>query len=71
MWKATIAATPAQNMANDADDDWETDPDFVNDINEEQQRYGKGGKTAGCIDMAKLREETEQVNNTDRKLSLR
>lgn len=61
MWKATIAATPAQNSTDDASDDWETDPDFVNDINEEEQRYGKDGRTAGAIDMQKLREETEKV----------
>lgn len=62
MWKATISANPAQNSIDDGSDDWETDPDFVNDINEEQQRYGLGGKTAGAIDMQKLREETEKVS---------
>lgn len=63
MWKATISAAPAQNPTDDGSDDWETDPDFINDINEEQQRYGVDGKTAGAIDMQKLREETEKVRS--------
>ena len=30
---------PNQNVVAD-DDDWETDPDFVNDVGEEGQRWG-------------------------------
>lgn len=64
MWKASIgSAAPIDDGA----DDWETDPDFVNDINEEEQRYGKGGKTAGAIDMKQLREETEKAYEDKKK----
>ena len=32
------------------DDDWETDPDFVNNMSEEQQRWG-GARDTGVLDM--------------------
>lgn len=65
MWKANCG----QQVDNfqESNDDWETDPDFVNEINEEEQRYGKGGKTAGAIDMAKLIEETEKADADKKK----
>jgi cortactin len=28
-----------------SDDDWDTDPDFVNDVSEKQQRWGNKGST--------------------------
>ena len=39
MWKASAGhnVTGADNGADD--DDWETDPDFVNDISEQEQRF--------------------------------
>lgn len=54
MWKATAGHNmPQQNNADD--DDWETDPDFVNDVTEEEQRWGSktiagSGRTAGAIE---------------------
>lgn len=54
MWKATAGLNvPQQNNADD--DDWETDPDFVNDVTEEEQRWGSktiegSGRTAGAIE---------------------
>lgn len=44
---------PQQSTAED--DDWETDPDFVNDVTEEEQRWGSktivgSGRTAGAIE---------------------
>lgn len=54
MWKASAGhAVPQQNNADD--DDWETDPDFVNDVTEEEQRWGAktiegSGRTAGAIE---------------------
>ena len=42
------------------DDDWETDPDYVNDMTEEQQRYG-GARDTGVLDMNQLREEIMKV----------
>ncbi|XP_059610557.1 src substrate cortactin [Phlebotomus argentipes] len=68
MWKAAAGRdTKAFNDEAGGDDDWETDPDYVNEISEEEQRWGsKGGRTAGAIDMEKLRLETEQAD-ADRK----
>ena len=43
-------------MSNAADDDWETDPDYINDVTEESQRWG-GARDTGVLDMNKFREE--------------
>ncbi|XP_058461609.1 src substrate cortactin isoform X2 [Malaya genurostris] len=68
MWKSTAGRdidvstlTPAE------DDDWETDPDFVNDVSEQEQRWGSktvegSGRSAGAIDMQQLRQETERAD---------
>ncbi|KAI8120801.1 Src substrate cortactin [Lucilia cuprina] len=66
MWKAT-AGLQIQNTADSNDDDWETDPDFVNDVSEQEQRWGAktiegSGRTGGAIDMDKLRSETEKAD---------
>lgn len=65
MWKASAGhQIQATNAAED--DDWETDPDFVNDVSEQEQRWGSktidgsGRDGGGAIDMDKLREETEK-----------
>ncbi|XP_017008232.2 hematopoietic lineage cell-specific protein [Drosophila takahashii] len=79
MWKASaghqIQATSASAAAAE-DDDWETDPDFVNDVSEQEQRWGSktidgSGRTAGTIDMDKLREETEQADLDKKKQLLK
>ncbi|XP_067615903.1 src substrate cortactin [Eurosta solidaginis] len=67
MWKAT-AGLQLHNTQPDEDDDWETDPDFINDVSEQEQRWGSktiegSGRTAGAIDMEKLRFETEKADN--------
>lgn len=53
MWKASAGhqLIPTQD---DADDDWETDTDFVNDVTEQEQRWGSktlegSGRRAGAI----------------------
>ncbi|XP_046972139.1 src substrate cortactin [Vanessa cardui] len=59
MWKASTDVTaPAPAEA----DDWETDPDFVNDVTEQEQRWGPGGRHVEAIDMAKLREEVFEAD---------
>ncbi|EDW83735.1 uncharacterized protein Dwil_GK13516 [Drosophila willistoni] len=75
MWKAS-AGHQIQATSGPAteDDDWETDPDFVNDVSEQEQRWGSktisgSGRTAGAIDMDKLREETEK-SDLDKKKQL-
>ncbi|CAH8607187.1 unnamed protein product [Heterobilharzia americana] len=48
------------------DDNWETEPDFVNDVTEKEQRWGSktvaGSGHQASIDMAALREEVKQAD---------
>lgn len=39
MWKSAVGVNVEIPVEN-TDDDWETDPDFVNDVSEEEQRWG-------------------------------
>ncbi|XP_017119235.1 hematopoietic lineage cell-specific protein [Drosophila elegans] len=77
MWKASAGhQIQASSAASAEDDDWETDPDFVNDVSEQEQRWGSktidgSGRTAGTIDMDKLREETEQADLDKKKQLLK
>lgn len=53
MWKASAGHQLAAPQDQE-DDDWETDPDFVNDVTEQEQRWGSktiegSGRTAGAI----------------------
>ena len=47
------------------DDDWETDPDYVNNMSEEQQRWG-GARDTGVLDMDKFREEIKHEDTQAR-----
>ncbi|CAH0553266.1 unnamed protein product [Brassicogethes aeneus] len=72
MWKAAAGQKVNIKDQDVEDDEWETDPDFVNDVNEEQQRWGSStvqgsGRTAGAIDMAQLRKETEAADAQKKK----
>lgn len=60
MWKASAGhQIQATNTAED--DDWETDPDFVNDVSEQEQRWGSktidgsGRDGGGAIEWVILR----------------
>lgn len=47
MWKAATnvkAPEPAEA------DDWETDPDYVNDVSEQEQRWGPAGRNVEAIE---------------------
>lgn len=77
MWKATAGHQINTNGSNNGqeDDDWETDPDFVNDVSEQEQRWGSktiegSGRTAGAINMQQLREETEKADTEKKKKEL-
>ncbi|KAJ8985719.1 hypothetical protein NQ317_014370 [Molorchus minor] len=75
MWKAAAGQQINLNDQNTEDDEWETDPDFVNDVDEQQQRWGSAtiqgsGRTAGAIDMDKLRKETEESDALKKKKAL-
>lgn len=56
MWKATAGAQiNMKDSENNGDDDWETDPDFINDVTEQEQRWGSrtvegSGRNAGAIE---------------------
>lgn len=54
MWKAAVG-TKIEVLPSGGDDDWDTDPNFVNDVTEEEQRWGSrtiegSGRTAGAIE---------------------
>ncbi|KAM3927499.1 src substrate cortactin-like [Leptodactylus fuscus] len=72
MWKAAVGHNVA--VSEDAGgDDWETDPDFVNDITEEEQRWGaktiQGSGRPQHIDIKELRsnvsKEHEQLKKKE------
>merc|ERR1711892_1195749 len=56
------SSMPVGIMNQDSDDDWETDPDYVNNMSEEQQRWG-GARDTGTLDMDKFREEIRQEDS--------
>ncbi|XKL64625.1 hypothetical protein PGB90_004711 [Kerria lacca] len=73
MWKAS-AGVPL-NITSSADDDWETDSDFINDVTEEEQRWGSrtipgSGRFGDSIDMNQLREEVAQADALRKKKEL-
>ncbi|XP_044261781.1 src substrate cortactin [Tribolium madens] len=75
MWKAAAGQQINLNDQPTEDDEWETDPDFVNDVNEQEQRWGSttiagSGRTAGAIDMTQLRKETEEADALKKKKQL-
>uniref|UniRef100_A0A224YUV4 Cortactin n=1 Tax=Rhipicephalus zambeziensis TaxID=60191 RepID=A0A224YUV4_9ACAR len=60
-WKAAVG-TDLKVQSQEADDDWETDPDFVNDVTEEEQRWGSktvegSGHVTESVNIAELREQ--------------
>ncbi|XP_044539339.1 src substrate protein p85-like [Gracilinanus agilis] len=40
MWKASAGHSISVSQDDGGADDWETDPDFVNDVSEKEQRWG-------------------------------
>merc|ERR1712141_676246 len=61
MWRAGV---DVKHSTDDADDDaWETDPDFVNDVSEQEQRWGsktvEGSGHQGSLSMNQLRQQVE------------
>uniref|UniRef100_A0A2M3ZH64 Putative src substrate cortactin n=1 Tax=Anopheles braziliensis TaxID=58242 RepID=A0A2M3ZH64_9DIPT len=72
MWKSTAGRDIDAGQTAE-DDDWETDPDFVNDVSEQEQRWGSktiegSGRSAAAIDMHQLRHETEQADAEKKRL---
>ncbi|NXP15766.1 SRC8 protein, partial [Thinocorus orbignyianus] len=63
MWKATVGYAISVRQ-DDGADDWETDPDFVNDVSEKEQRWGaktvQGSGHQEHINIHQLRENVFQ-----------
>lgn len=52
MWKSSVGA---KINPQEDDGDWETDPDFINEVTEQEQRWGSktiegSGRTVGAIE---------------------
>jgi len=68
MWKAAAGANvKSSDVSNggNADDEWETDPDFVNDVSEQEQRWGaktvEGSGHQASMKLDQLREQVRSV----------
>lgn len=49
MWKSAVGSNIKAPVVNEDDDEWDTDPNYINNVTEEEQRWG-GGRTAGAIE---------------------
>lgn len=56
MWKAQAGHVTKfdANGGGEEDDDWETDPDYINEMSEHDQRFGAPDR--GHVDLKQLRE---------------
>ncbi|XP_075423733.1 src substrate cortactin isoform X2 [Ascaphus truei] len=68
MWKSS--AGHSFSVSTDDADDWETDPDFVNDVSEKEQRWGaktvEGSGHQAHINIHALRENVSQEHQSQR-----
>ncbi|XP_029412977.1 src substrate cortactin isoform X5 [Nannospalax galili] len=68
MWKASAGHAVSITQDDGTADDWETDPDFVNDVSEKEQRWGaktvQGSGHQEHINIHKLRENVFQEHQT-------
>lgn len=53
MWKAAVGSNIKPPVVSQDDDEWDTDPNYINNVTEEEQRWG-GGRTAGAIEYVQL-----------------
>ncbi|XP_051885433.1 src substrate cortactin-like isoform X2 [Pristis pectinata] len=67
MWKAAAGRTISVTALDDGDD-WDTDPDFVNDLSEKEQRWGaksvQGSGHQAHINLHELRENVSQEHKS-------
>ncbi|XP_063305246.1 src substrate cortactin-like [Pelobates fuscus] len=72
MWKAAVGHNV--KVAEADGDDWETDPDFVNDVSEEEQRWGaktiEGSGRPQHVDISKLRSNVSKEHEHLKKKEL-
>ncbi|XP_062615355.1 src substrate cortactin-like [Saccostrea cucullata] len=70
MWKASAGhnVKAGNPPTNDEDDDWETEADFVNDVSEQEQRWGaktiEGSGHQGSLSLSQLRQDVSQDDKT-------
>ncbi|NWV42893.1 HCLS1 protein, partial [Grantiella picta] len=73
MWKAVVGHNVSVKVEAQGDD-WDTDPDFVNDISEQEQRWGaktiEGSGRAGHIDIHQLRSKVSEEHEVIKKKEL-
>ncbi|NWQ93323.1 HCLS1 protein, partial [Burhinus bistriatus] len=73
MWKAVVGHDVSVK-AEALGDDWDTDPDFVNDISEKEQRWGaktiEGSGRAEHIDIHQLRNKVSEEHEVIKKKEL-
>lgn len=67
MWKASAGQNVKSSAPSPADDDWETDSDFVNNVSEKEQRWGSksvegSGKPTQALNMNELRNNITNKN---------
>ncbi|NWR80590.1 HCLS1 protein, partial [Centropus unirufus] len=73
MWKAVVGHDVSVKVEAPGDD-WDTDPDFVNDISEKEQRWGaktiEGSGRAEHIDIHQLRSKVSEEHEVIKKKEL-
>ncbi|XP_025967219.2 hematopoietic lineage cell-specific protein-like isoform X3 [Dromaius novaehollandiae] len=73
MWKAVVGHNVSVKVESQGDD-WDTDPDFVNDISEKEQRWGaktiEGSGRAEHIDIHQLRNKVSEEHEVIKKKEL-
>ncbi|XP_063997780.1 hematopoietic lineage cell-specific protein-like [Pogoniulus pusillus] len=73
MWKAAVGHDVSVKVEAQGDD-WDTDPDFVNDISEKEQRWGaktiEGSGRAEHIDIHQLRSKVSEEHEVIKKKEL-
>ncbi|NXF12403.1 HCLS1 protein, partial [Smithornis capensis] len=73
MWKAVVGHNVSVNVEAQGDD-WDTDPDFVNDLTEKEQRWGAktiaGSGRAGHFDIHQLRSKVSEEHEVIKKKEL-
>ncbi|OQV13651.1 Src substrate protein p85 [Hypsibius exemplaris] len=69
MWKSQLGT--ASQLQAKTDDDWDTDPDYVNNVSEKDQRWGAkhiaGSGHQASVDLKKLREEVRSDDTSIKK----
>ncbi|XP_032859600.2 hematopoietic lineage cell-specific protein-like isoform X2 [Tyto alba] len=73
MWKAVVGHDVSVKVEAQGDD-WDTDPDFVNDVSEKEQRWGaktiEGSGRAEHIDIHQLRSKVSEEHEVIKKKEL-